>query len=220
MRKDKPSEQYWKALDEATAHHATSKTYSGKFLRPHAPAIKALVDEFKVRSVLDYGCGKGEQYRWVSHGEGASIPEGQTLQGFWGVPMVHLYDPAWPPYSNTPEHDGPFDLIIATHVLGSIPVPDLTSWVMPRIADWTRPDGVVYIAEKLGEVRKDVFSDPTGMPRWSAGEWRGFMLGQSMRWKHLTWVLSLRVREDDSTLVERFRYKAGEEKPWQHPTNN
>lgn len=208
-----PSIEYLRALAEAQAHHATSKTYSGKFLRPHAPFIRDLMREHAVRSVLDYGCGKGEQYRWVSHGEGASIPGGMTISQYWGM-EVHLYDPAWPPYATPPDSDGPFDMTLATHALGSIPLTDLNCWVMPRLAELTRK--VCYIAEKIGEVRKDVFSEPNGMPRFHAGEWRAFAAIHSglPEWKRRRIVLSLRTRDDDAATVHRFSYRNGVETPW------
>ncbi len=210
-----PSDDYVRALAEATAHHASSKTYSGKFLRPHAPFIRDLLREHACRSVLDYGCGKGEQYRWVSHGEGASIPGGMTLADFWGIEPT-LYDPAWPPYARDPEHAGPFDMTIVTHTLGSIPLADLNCWVMPRLAKLTRK--VCYIAEKIGEVRKDVFSEPSTMPRFHAGEWRAFAAITSglPEWKRKRIVLSLRTRDDetDATNVHRFSYRNGEETAW------
>lgn len=213
-----PSPEYQRALAEATAHHASSKTYSGKFLRPHAPFIKRLIDEYG-SPVLDYGCGKGSQYEWISHGDEASIPKGQTIEQFWGVP-VRKYDPAWPPFATDPENlnlaalftGPPYGVTIVTHVLGSIPIGDLLGWVMPRIRGLT--NGAVYVAEKLGDVRKDVFSETGTLPRWGEADWRGFMLGQSLTDPDLQFVLSLRRRAGDQTLVDRWSYRDGAEQPW------
>lgn len=172
------SELYLKCLEEARAHHLTSKTYSGKFLRPHAPVIRQLIDELAVKSILDYGCGKGEQYRWVSHGgPDQSIPEGETLESYWGCGEVFKYDPAYPPYATKP--DRPFDLVLCTHVLGSIPIVDL-GWVLDELFDYS--SRAVYIAEKVGPVKKRVFSEPDKMPRWSAAQWRERILEQMQRW--------------------------------------
>lgn len=171
--KDNPSPLYLKCLQEATEHHATSKTYSGKFLRPHAPHIKRLLETIYIKpgtqhTLLDYGCGKGSQYQWISHGEEASIPKGMRLAEFWNAD-VYLYDPAYPPFAKEPPAGQQFDVVLCTHVLGSIPVTDLP-WVLRELLQ--RAKVYVYIAEKIGPVSKQVFSEPERMPRWSAQQWR------------------------------------------------
>lgn len=167
----KPSAGYFKAIEEAKAHHASSKTYSGKFLRPHAPFVLEIIQRLGCRSVLDYGCGKGRQYEWVSHGGDASIPQGMTIEQYWNVPVTK-YDPAWPPFAQEPF--GQFDLVICTHVLGSIPIRDL-GYVIGRV--YGLASHAVYIAEKLGPVQKQVFSGSEAMPRgWSADDWRAMLL--------------------------------------------
>lgn len=173
--KSSPSALYLKCLSEAQAHHAASKTYSGKFLRPHAPLIKAHIEQLGgASSILDYGCGKGVQYEWVSHGDEASIPEGMTIEQFWGT-RVKRFDPAWPPFSIELPAGQKFDVVICTHVLGSIPISDLR-WVLRELFD--RANRLVYIAEKIGEVRKKVFSvDDLShrMPRFDPARWRSFI---------------------------------------------
>lgn len=162
------SEDYQKAVAEATAHHAQSKTYSGMFLRPHAAYIRELIKRLGVRSIIDWGCGKGRQYEWRSHDDATGVPKGMTLEQFWELP-VFKYDPCVPKFEGLPHGDGKFDLVICTHVLGSIPIQDLP------IAKWDlykRATKAVYIAEKLGAVGKQVFSEPNKFPRgWSRGDW-------------------------------------------------
>jgi len=192
----KPSEHYYRCLAEAQAHHASSKTYSGKFLRPHAPFIKAIIDRLECKSVLDYGCGKGVQYQWVSHGDDASIPKGMTIEEYWGVPVT-LFDPAYPPYAKTPT--GHFDLVVCTHALGSIPVDDLP-WAIDQLT--TFATRAVYIAEKIGEVRKQVFADPGRMPRWTAVEWRAFIAARPHNGCEIT-IATRERRENGQVIVER-----------------
>jgi hypothetical protein len=169
------SQAYDRALDEARKHHASSKTYSGKFLRPHAPAIKAIIDRLHVGSILDYGCGKGAQYLWRSHGDNASIPEGMTLEEFWGV-QVRKFDPAWPPFAEPPAPAERFDLVLCTHTLGSIPLLDLLGWVIPGL--YRCATKAVYVAEKLGPIGKQVFSEPDAMPRdFTRAHWCSLLAG-------------------------------------------
>jgi hypothetical protein len=189
-----PSAEYLRALEECTRHHATSKTFSGKFLRPHAPFIKEIIDRLGCTSILDYGCGKGEQYTWVSHGGEASIPEGMTLEQYWGV-VVTRYDPAYPPFAEEPV--GQFDLVICTHTLGSIPIKDLP-WVVDRLYGYARK--ALYVAEKIGEVHKRVISQPEGFPRgWDHAAWRRVLRRET----GIEVTLSTRAKVGDEAVVTR-----------------
>jgi hypothetical protein len=155
-----PSRAYERALAEAARHHASSKTYSGKFLRPHKPWLLALVAEHQITSAIDYGAGKGAQYEWVDP------DDGKTLEQAFGF-EVTKYDPAWPPFAARPQ--GVFDLCICTHVLGSIPLADL-GWVMASLYAYGRK--AVYVAEKIGDVGKTALTAPEqravgwGPQRW------------------------------------------------------
>lgn len=161
-----PTPSYYRALEEAEAHHKSSKTYSGKFLRPHAPFIKEIIQRLGCESVLDYGCGKGKQYEWRSDSDGQAIPKGMTIEEYWGVP-VRKYDPAYPPLAAVPT--GRFDLVLCTHVAGSIPRADLR-WFREGLERYALK--AIYYAEKLGPVGKRVFSEPHLMPRdWTHEEW-------------------------------------------------
>jgi len=190
-----PSPAYFDALEASKAHHAGSKTFSGRFLRPHAPFIKEIIDRLGCTSVLDYGAGKGTQYEWV-------MPvRGVTLEEFWGVPVTK-YDPAWPPYAKEPE--GPFDLVLCTHVLGSIPLTDLP-WVIDRL--YALAARALYVAEKIGPLKKKVFSDPKAMPHdWRPEQWRESLYRRS-RWQEVTLATRERI-ETDEVLMEHWRLTA------------
>lgn len=154
------SEAYEKALEESRAHHASSKTFSGLFLRPHKPYIASIIDRTGAKTVLDYGAGKGLQYDWIDPADG------KTLEQAWGV-RVTKYDPAWPPFAAEPT--GRFDLVLCTHVLGSIPLAD-QSQALGRI--WASARRAVYISEKLGPVKKNVLSSRELFPfDWSPEQW-------------------------------------------------
>lgn len=155
-----PSAAYRRALAEAQRHHAASKTYSGRFLRPHKPWLSDLIARLGIESALDYGCGKGEQYAWVD-------PEdGKTLEQAWGF-EVTKHDPAWAPFAEIPQ--GQFDLVICTHVLGGIPLID-HPWVLARLFGFARK--AVFIAEKIGPIKKAVHGDRAGMANgWTGIEW-------------------------------------------------
>lgn len=191
------SSDYYRALAEATEHHASSKTYSGKFLRPHAPFIKEIIDRLECRSVLDYGCGKGAQYAWVSHGDDASIPEGMTIEQYWGVPVTK-FDPAYPPFAKDPE--GNFDLVICTHTLGAIPRADLPS-IIERL--YLLANKAVYIAEKIGPVKKKVYSQEILRPLgYKRHDWEALLTSVPIP-SHLEVTLATRERTDNGVIVTR-----------------
>lgn len=171
MSKKKFSEAYYACLAAATQHHATSKTYSGKLFRPHARYVYDMLQRLAANSVLDYGCGKGSQYKWISHGGDATVPADMTIEQFWGL-AVHKYDPAWPPYADRPHRT--FDVVLCTHTLGAIPVQDLDA-VLEEIFSFANRG--VFIAEKIGDPNKRVYDD-TGfeMPYgWQRENWENLI---------------------------------------------
>jgi hypothetical protein len=159
--RETPSKEYGVALlDARNQHHGNVCT--GTFLRPHFPYITEIVDRLGVKSILDYGCGKGVQYKWI-------IPDtGRTLEQAWGC-EVFKYDPAYQPFEKEPR--GRFDLVLCTHTLGMIPIPD-HPWVIDRLYRFARK--ALYIAERLDPPRK-VVGDPAQRPAklgWGMSEWQ------------------------------------------------
>ena len=191
-----PSPAYAQGLAEATAHHARSKTYSGKFLRPHKPFLLSLIAEHGITSALDYGCGKGAQYDWIDP------DDGQTLERAFGF-EVTKFDPAFPPFAAEPE--GVFDLVLCTHTLGSIPIAD-QDWVFDRLFGFATK--VVYVAEKLGPGKKQVFSDPAAFPQdWTRDQWLAALSPHARAGKArgIATVASFRTRgETEGVQVERL----------------
>lgn len=161
------SAEYHAGLKLSAAQHLGSKNYSGKFLRPHRGRIKEIIDRLQCASVLDYGCGRGDQYRWVST---RKEPIGQTLEQYWGL-TVTKYDPAYPPFAAEPV--GTFDLVICTHVLGIIPVQDL-DWVTDRVFGLANKAAYIVLntggTAKRNKARWRTANIPSG---WAAEEWLG-----------------------------------------------
>lgn len=185
---------YDRCLEEAAKHHASSKTYSGLFLRPHAPFIKQIIEEYGVKSILDYGAGKGEQYKWI-------MPRhGTTLEQYWGI-EVAKYDPCWPPFAKEPQ--GKFDLVMCAHTLGSVPITDL-GWVVDRL--YSLSNKAIYVAEKIGKPKKAIFSDPTKMPiGWTPAHWMTALARETS----LKIFLSVHVREEEQQIRHSVLEKPG-----------
>jgi hypothetical protein len=152
------SKTYQAALEASKKVHKT-KAFTGKFLRPHAAFIGEIIKRLGCTSILDYGCGKGQQYEWV-------IPStGQTIEDLWGV-RVTKYDPAYPPFAERPT--GKFDLVICTQVLGTIPKPDI-HWVIDDVYSYATK--AVYVSERLGEARKEIADQSLRPFDWSVEDW-------------------------------------------------
>src|SRR6202008_2463892 len=102
------------------------KTYNGRSLPRHAAKIKGLIDAHQARTMLDYGAGKGHQYKpmEIRLGNGQAF---RSIPEFWGIANVTCYDPAYEPFSQMPV--GPFDGVISTDVLEHCPEQDIP-WIL------------------------------------------------------------------------------------------
>ena len=104
------------------------QTFPGKSLPPQAGHIKRLIAATGAKTVLDYGCGKGNQYLplpWKD--EGGTVHVG--IAAWWGV-EVHCYDPAYPKFAELPT--GEFDGVISTDVLEHCPEEDMP-WIVGEL---------------------------------------------------------------------------------------
>jgi len=166
MFRPTPSAAYELALASSKHRHAAGKTFSGSLMRPFADLIKNLIVAHDCKTVLDYGCGKGKQYEWVSE-RGDIVPVGMTIEEHWGL-TVTKYDPAYPMFSAEPR--GKFDLVVCTNTLGVIPIADLP-WVIDRL--YSLASKALFISEQLGRPSKKLaFSDATVFPRmWTEDQW-------------------------------------------------
>lgn len=183
------SNNYYEALEAAKKHHASSKTYSGKLLRPHVFYIKELIERLQIGSILDYGCGKGAQYEWKMPSE-----NGKNVEEYWGLDVTK-YDPAWPAFATEPV--GKFDLVICTHTLGSIPLSDRSS-VIDKLYDFAWKG--LYIAEKIGPIKKGVHSKNDNFPEWGREEWAAALRRKD---QDVLCFLSTRERVDGEVITTR-----------------
>lgn len=103
---------FMKLLEQYKELHKDEHFYASSVLSLHKQSIKQYLSIRDCKTILDYGCGKGNQY----HIE--KIYENY----FYGI-MPSLYDPAVEKYSEMPE--GKFDAVISTDVLEHIEEEDL-----------------------------------------------------------------------------------------------
>jgi len=90
-------------LEQAKILHSDAKKWRGTTLTHYIPEIKEIIKDKRLKTILDYGCGKAKFHP----------PE-------WNATK---YDPAVPEFSTKPE--GRYDLVICTDVLEHIPVDGL-----------------------------------------------------------------------------------------------
>jgi hypothetical protein len=105
------------------------QTFPGISLLPHVGRIKGLIDATGARSILDYGSGKGLQYRpqRIVIG-GKHVADG--VAEYWDVDEVRCYDPGYPAHRDLPSEK--FDGVISTDVLEHCPEEDL-EWILDEI---------------------------------------------------------------------------------------
>lgn len=158
---DNPSQEYNLALMDSKKIH-WGKTCNGRFLRPHDPYIKQTVERLGIESILDYGCGKGQQYEWINP------HTGKTMEQNWGI-EVAKYDPAYPKFDKMPR--GRFDLVLCTHTLNFVPTTD-HAWVVDKLYGLARK--CLYVAERLHRPRKVAGRADTrsGSLGWGVDEWK------------------------------------------------
>lgn len=191
------SREYDRAVAEAQAHHADSKTYSGRLLRPHKAYLTALIERLGIQSALDYGCGKGEQYRWIDH------VDGKRLEELWGF-EVAKFDPAFPPYAAEPE--GKYDLVICSHTLSIIPQADL-DWVTRRLFE--HAGRAVFIAEKIGGRKKRVDNPDGRAIGWESARWLNHVGSIAQEFPEILAVLSVREDLPRGRVTTRHSWQGG-----------
>ena len=115
-------------IDHYRHKHETDPGFSkGSALYKHIPRIASYVQTFRLRSVLDYGCGKASFWKINS------VMLYGIFETFDTPLKVDLYDPAIPEYSTLP--DRRYDLVVCTDVLEHVlesEVPDTLYNIIKR----------------------------------------------------------------------------------------
>jgi FkbM family methyltransferase len=105
------------------------QTFAGSSLLRHVKAVRQWVNATEAGSILDYGAGKGFQYRPQKIVvDGRHVADG--VAEYWDVDEVRCYDPAYAPHSALPE--GRYDGVVCTDVLEHCPDEDL-DWIVDEL---------------------------------------------------------------------------------------
>lgn len=99
---------------------AGGANFHGLSLLTHKVGIGKLIRTYKVSTVLDWGCGRGDPYRGP-----------HKIWREWGVKWfdVWLYDPSFPTHDKPPPSEKKFDLVICSDVLEHVPEADVDAFV-------------------------------------------------------------------------------------------
>ena len=75
--------------------------YAGKSIVPRISTIKDLITLTNSKTLLDYGSGKGFQYKSMLL-EDRNQMKYKSLQEHWNISEVYCYDPGYSPYQKLP----------------------------------------------------------------------------------------------------------------------
>ena len=178
------------ASTEKNAERKSAKqTFPGKMLMEHVPAIADLIAKTGSRTLLDYGCGKGQTYqlRDVELTSGETAP---TLQDYWKLESIRCYDPGYAPFSQIPTEQ--FDGTICIDVLEHITEPDLP-WILEEIFGFGRrfvfATIACYPAKKILPNGRNAHCTVR-----SADWWTGLIHGVAMRYTDVSYQFDLSTR--------------------------
>jgi hypothetical protein len=125
--------QYRHMHEHGAAGVPPQEMFSGISLPPQAMRIAGFIKQVNAETLLDYGCGKAVMYRANNLNVGQqSFP---SLQAFWGLKSITLYDPAYPPHMTLPQ--GTFDIVISTDVLEHCPEDDVP-WILSELFGYAK----------------------------------------------------------------------------------
>jgi hypothetical protein len=134
-----PSPRYRRLIEQYRMMHLQGqthlgippeRTFPGESLPKEAARIKRLIKQTGAKTLLDYGCGKGQQYwpaRIADAEEGIEYPD---VKAYWGIGEVRCYDPGYSLYNELPT--GKFDGVICTDVLEHCPEEDIP-WILAEL---------------------------------------------------------------------------------------
>ena len=146
------------------------KNWAGNDSKSYHNYIRFLMDRYSARTVLDYGCGKGQQYTdVVPYGLPSGVmSEPMTFQTRINAQSVYKYDPCVLGFDQEPVGKK-FDAVICTQVLGSIPDADIP-WIKHKLMSYATKFVFIGLHSHQGKTKKRMY-DPAYINPFRTVEW-------------------------------------------------
>ena len=131
-----PSRYYLESVELGKKFQKENSSWSGNDCKNYHNQIRFLMDKYNAKTVLDYGCGKGQQYtNLLPYGlPNDQVTEPMTFQTRINADSVYKFDPCVEGLDIEPV-DQKFDAVICTQVLGSIPDQDIP-WIRDKLMNY------------------------------------------------------------------------------------
>ena len=169
-----PSEYYSQSVELGQEFQRNNpKNWAGNDSKNYHNQIRALMDRYNAKTVLDYGCGKGEQYStkncYVLHGAPPHVStEPMTFQKRINAKSVYKFDPCVKKFNIEPV-DKKFDAVICTQVLGSVPDVDI-SWIKDKFMNYATKFVFIGMHSAVPKNKKRIY-DPVHINYYRTVEW-------------------------------------------------
>jgi hypothetical protein len=153
-----------------------AETFEGISLIPHVHTVRRLVAETGAQNLLDYGAGKGSLYglrNVLLPGERTPI---ESVQDYWDVDYVELYDPGYAPYSKLP--GGRYDGVVCTDVMEHCPEEDLP-WILGEIFSYA--NRFVFLTIARYPALKHLPNGENAHITIKPAEWWSALIGEAAR---------------------------------------
>ncbi len=121
---------YRRMHEEGDGTLPAEKMFAGMPRLEQIGHLKFLVDRHAAKSLLDYGSGKGMQWRMDFNLGDFFETDQKRLRHFLGLETVHCYDPGYEPFAKPPPMQ--YDGVICLDVLEHCPEDDIP-WVLEQI---------------------------------------------------------------------------------------
>jgi hypothetical protein len=181
--------------------HSAKETFDGRSLEPHVDAIATMVRANNVKTLLDFGSGKGKLYT----DDTTSDDVRAKLMPAWPGVQVTCYDPGYEPFAGPVE--GTFDAVISTDVVEHIPAPDIP-WLLDELFGYATT--CVYVVAACYPAKK-ILPDGTNAhctlypPRW----WESQMRDAAARHPGIRWTLCTQSKSYLAFEDRKHWYKKG-----------